>query len=461
MKHGIGVDTVVLGIATGVGVDPTLEVALLLEQVVEIECHDEGLALEEGLGDLSVPDEFVGVHRRVVISPTAVFADVGADLEPCRQTQQDLSAVAELPRIEVGIGLQLVACVLVVDVSIECHFQPVVAETEIQALIEIGGAGGVLLCICLSLCHIAHIVIVTHTCVGSQVPVAQRIDGGIEGEAAIGIPVAVDVLRSRHTSTGLGVVADEVGDGVADVAVVSVKHNGALVLADVVLVIDVQRIGELWFQSWVTLCDVERVGVVGDVEQLCDVGLTGIATIVEPDIVLVAELIMVIDCRREVYDVADGIDIDASVVLNEVGALWLEQHTHVVVVLFLPVAQGQTDVVGVVLIFREAAQVTVKIVVERHEVSNPGIPLAIGRYDASEGIEVHVAEVEGLTVAFVLVVAQLVTCLQVCTFSKRFAVVGTQDIAAVVGRSGVVASREVGGILVGCVLHKEQMHIVV
>ena len=63
---------------------------------------------------------------------------------------------------------------------------------------------------------------------------SQGIDSCVEGEAAIGIPVAVDVLRSRHTSTGLGVVANEVGDGVADVAVVSVEHDGALVLADVV-----------------------------------------------------------------------------------------------------------------------------------------------------------------------------------------------------------------------------------
>ena len=167
MEHGIGVDAVVLGIATGVSVNPTLEVALLLEQVVEIECHDEGLALEEGLGDLSVPDEFVGVHRRVVISPTAVFADVGADLEPCRQTQQDLSAVAELPGIEVGIGLQLVACVLVGDVSVEGHFQPVIAEAEVQALVEVGGASGVLLCIRLTLCHIAHVVVISDTCVGT------------------------------------------------------------------------------------------------------------------------------------------------------------------------------------------------------------------------------------------------------------------------------------------------------
>ena len=54
----------------------------------------------------------------------------------------------------------------------------------------------------------------------------------------------------------------------------------ALVLAAVVLIVDVERVGELRLQSWITLCDVEWIGVVDDVKQLCDVGLAGVAAIV-------------------------------------------------------------------------------------------------------------------------------------------------------------------------------------
>ncbi len=91
----------------------------------------------------------------------------------------------------------------------------------------------------------------------------------------------------------------------------------------VVVVVDVERVGELRLQSWVSLCDVKRIGVVGDVEQLGDVGLSGVASIVEPDVLLIAELIVEVDGRRKVHHVADGIDVNASIVLYEIRVLGL------------------------------------------------------------------------------------------------------------------------------------------
>ena len=82
------------------------------------------------------------------------------------------------------------------------------------------------------------------------------------------------------------VVAHEVRDAVARVAIVTIHRYRALILTDVVVVVHVQRVGELRLQTRVSLCDVKRIRVVGDVEQLSNIWLSGIAPIVNPDITL-------------------------------------------------------------------------------------------------------------------------------------------------------------------------------
>ena len=69
-------------------------------------------------------------------------------------------------------------------------------------------------------------------------------------------------------------------------AIITIHRYRALILADVVVVVHVQRVGELRLQTRVSLCDVKRIRVVGDVEQLSNIWLSGIAPIVNPDITL-------------------------------------------------------------------------------------------------------------------------------------------------------------------------------
>ena len=82
------------------------------------------------------------------------------------------------------------------------------------------------------------------------------------------------------------VIAHEVRDAVARVAIITIHRYRALILTDVVVVVHVQRVGELRLQTRVSLCDVKRIRVVGDVEQLSNIWLSGIAPIVNPDITL-------------------------------------------------------------------------------------------------------------------------------------------------------------------------------
>ena len=70
---------------------------------------------------------------------------------------------------------------------------------------------------------------------------------------------------------------------------------------------------------------------------------------------------MEVERRREVGNDAHGIDVDAPVVLYEVGALRLDEDANVIVVFLLAVAQGEPQVMGVVLVLGEAAQAPVEI----------------------------------------------------------------------------------------------------
>ena len=148
-------------------------------------------------------------------------------------------------------------------------------------------------------------------------------------------------------------------------SIVAEEYETTFVFLDIIAIIGIQRVRELWLQSRITLRDVKWVGVVCDVEQLCDVWLSGVAAISQTDRFLVTEVIVKIQRRREINDVTDSINIDATIVLNEIRVLRLYQETNVVVVLLLPVAQSQTDVVRVVLIFRVATEVLVELGIHR------------------------------------------------------------------------------------------------
>lgn len=141
MQHGVRVNAVEAGIATTSGVYPSLVVALLPQQIVEVKGHDERLILEERLGYLTIPYQLVGVHRGIVIATTTALVQVHAQLEVERQAHQELSTVVKLPGIEVGCGLQLVAGVLVVELAIERHLDPIVTVAHGDALVQVSGTG--------------------------------------------------------------------------------------------------------------------------------------------------------------------------------------------------------------------------------------------------------------------------------------------------------------------------------
>ena len=241
-----------------------------------------------------------------------------ADFEVVRKLYQELSTIVELPCIEVGTRLQFVTRVLVVETTIECYLEPIVTIAHGYTLVEIGGSCGVLGSIGLLLRHVTYKVVVTYTGIGTHIPMCCRIERGIKGQTCVNVPIAIDILGLSDATTGFWIIAHQIRDRVADVAVVGINHNTTFVSHNVVVVIGIERAGELRFQSRITLGDVKRVRIVGDVEQLRHIRLTCIAAIVNPQVTLIAELIVEIECWREVSDITHCVDIDATIILNEI-----------------------------------------------------------------------------------------------------------------------------------------------
>ena len=90
-----------------------------MQDVVELERDGKGVTLEETLGKLCVPDQFVGVHRVVGITATALHVQVRGERGAPGSRDTDHATIGELPGVEVIIGLQLAARTGIVQRTVE------------------------------------------------------------------------------------------------------------------------------------------------------------------------------------------------------------------------------------------------------------------------------------------------------------------------------------------------------
>ena len=124
VNHAIGVDGVVPRVAAHLCVDGAAHVALLVQDVVELQADGGGVAFEEALGDLGVPYKFVRVHRGVGIATARTHGKVGRKGHAPREVEVGVGAVGEVPRIHVGVRLQLVARVLITYAAEDAYIKP-------------------------------------------------------------------------------------------------------------------------------------------------------------------------------------------------------------------------------------------------------------------------------------------------------------------------------------------------
>ena len=70
VDHEVGIDGIGPGVATHHGIDCTAHIALLLQDIVELQADSSRLVLQETLGKLGIPEEFVVVHGSIGESTT-------------------------------------------------------------------------------------------------------------------------------------------------------------------------------------------------------------------------------------------------------------------------------------------------------------------------------------------------------------------------------------------------------
>ena len=174
-----------------------------------------------------------------------------------------------------------------------------------------------------------------------------------------------------------------------------------------------QVVCERGLQRWVTHRDAERVGVVVDVEQLCDAGLRGVSTQLHLQVGLLVEAVAQVQCRREIGHRAGGVDRNAKVLLDVVRVLRLDGDTHVHVELVAHNSQLEVDVLSVLGTLRIAAQTVAEIhLVGVVEITEESGPLLIVVEHVLESRFAQVGEVEGGGVAFLEAVIEAVVQLQ-------------------------------------------------
>ena len=102
--------------------------------------------LAQVLAQLGIPDELIGVHRLVIVSATALLLNVSREREPEGECDVHASAIVEGPAVDVGIGLQLVAGVLIRESAVQSDVegaigQEVVAIVQTQIVADVGALG--------------------------------------------------------------------------------------------------------------------------------------------------------------------------------------------------------------------------------------------------------------------------------------------------------------------------------
>ena len=152
-----------------------------------------------------------------------------------------------------------------------------------------------------------------------------------------------------------------------------------------VVVEQAEILGERWLQAGVTRRDVQRVAVVGNVEQLRDAGLRRRATVVDAQVAHLGEAIAEVEGRAHVDHIAHGVHILTLVVLHKLGVLGLNHHTEVQVVFLTDESHHHLDIVIIVLVFRETAQLVVLVRIQGVGKSvQVSVPTAISGADTVE-----------------------------------------------------------------------------
>ena len=164
---------------------------------------------------MSVPEQFVGVERRITVTSLAVHVDVGREVGTPWEGNSGVGTILVIPRGEIVGGLQTVVRVCIGGVVVGRDVEPTVPETERNLWGEVVTMGDVAVGDgCAVDVDVRHLMAVVATERPTEVPAVESVEGNIERGTAVGIPVAVDVLGTADATARFLVVCHHIADGV-------------------------------------------------------------------------------------------------------------------------------------------------------------------------------------------------------------------------------------------------------
>ena len=151
---------------------------------------------------------------------------------------------------------------IVVDVAVHTHLEPVVAEGEAQALIQAKSTGAVLNgFLSAALIDIADVVGQTRPRIRICMEMLIAAEGCIEVECSAGIPVAIDILRPCDTPARQFVVFSPAADSILRSVERGVGGIGTLQVGNILIVTGVHVLGKGGFQARISQADIQRVSI--------------------------------------------------------------------------------------------------------------------------------------------------------------------------------------------------------
>ena len=280
MHQHITVDGIGPCVRTLCGRKRAADIAAFTQDVVPLQRYRGGIPFQEALRKLRVPNQLIGIHGRVVVTTAAALPDIRGQTHVPRHVDLHIAPVRKAVSVKIGILLQIITCMLVVDVTVHAHFKQIITEIEIRPFANIGTLRRALLAKVHDLVgshvvvdlrtgtDVPYIIGITESCKCEKVEVLLLPHRSVEHKPCPSVPIAVDVHRHGGTPSRSLIVKHSRTDAVVGHAHVRMHHPSTLQVGYVIVVEQFHTVGPRRLQPRVTFRDVQRVGVVCHVEQV-------------------------------------------------------------------------------------------------------------------------------------------------------------------------------------------------
>lgn len=268
MYEEITVDAVEPGITSHLRCDAAADTVLLVEQVIELNAEG-GALVEEGLRQLQVPYQFIGIHAGIIVSASAVHGHIGGDAGIPRGGILQTGTIIETVSLHVGLCLETALGLVVHDMSEQAGFKQIPAIGSSEELSEVQVFHCIASAVVCAYTDVAYIVCKRYESGGIAGKGIVLAISSVVAHETIDVPIAVNVFRPTGTCPRSFVVCDSGTDTVGGLCEVDIGKSALLMLFLVGIEVQSEIVAPGRFESRVSFGNVEGVTVVSNIQKVC------------------------------------------------------------------------------------------------------------------------------------------------------------------------------------------------